>query len=141
MLETRANWFHHVLSGAKNPIPARINLYQMQLGPDDLSLSSNLTSDLNDNGKWIRYTKRPQVLNRKYRACSANRLEVFRADNLETEQFFEFTTNIKDPFPTLGGAITSGGHLMSGGMCRVQKNLKALRALNALIVTRLFHHH
>ena len=59
MLETRANWFHHVLSGAKNPIPTRINLYQMQLGPDDLSLSSNLTSDLNDNGKWIGYTKRP----------------------------------------------------------------------------------
>ena len=128
MLEARANWFHHVLSGTKNPIPTRINLYQMQIGPDDLALSSDVKGNLNDNGKWIGYTKRPRVLNQEYQACSANRLEVFRADNPKTEQFFEFTTNIKDPFPTLGGAITSGGHLMSGGMFQVQKKLKALRA-------------
>lgn len=60
--------------------------------------------------------------------CAENWLEGFRADNPKTEQVFEFTTNIKDPFPTLGGAITSGGHLMSGGMFRVQKKLNALRA-------------
>lgn len=113
-LEYRLRWFDHTLKGNNqaqfNP-ETPVNLFVMGGGRGD----ADDTGRLNHGGRWQGFADwpLPQAAKQRFYLKTDGRLEP----QVPTSQhaFEEYVYDPRQPTPTIGGAVTSGEPLMTGG--------------------------